>query len=156
MEVHQRKKKYKIGYLSGTFDLFHIGHLEYLNNAKAYCEKLVVGVNDDNLVLEYKKRMPVIPCGDRIEIISALKCVDCVLKSFNRDKIEAYNNVKFDVLFMSEDWKGSNYYSNIESDMKKVGADVIWLPYKNEVSSLLIIKKAMEIGIKLYNDKVEK
>jgi len=144
MEVYQRKKKYKIGYLSGTFDLFHIGHLEYLNNAKSYCEKLVVGVNDDNLVLEYKNRMPIIPCEDRMEIISALKCVDCVLKSFNRDKIEAYNNIKFDVLFMSEDWKRNSYYNNIESDMKKLGVEIIWIPYKEGLSSSLIIKKVME------------
>lgn len=139
-------KIYKIGYLSGTFDLFHVGHLDFLMCAKAHCSKLIVGINDDEVVLQYKNHMPVIPCEDRMSIVGALKCVDEVIKVSSRDKMEAYKTLGFNVLFMSEDWRGKVDYYNIEDNMGTVGVDVIWIPYKNGISSQLIMKKASMIN----------
>lgn len=138
-------KIYQTGYLSGVFDLFHVGHLEYLLNAKSYCEKLIVGVNDDAIVWEYKKRKPVIPCQDRMKIVSALKCVDDVIKVSIRDEVNAHSEIYFDVLFMSEAWKEDYFYKDIEEKMANMGADVIWLPYKKEISTSIIRKKIKAI-----------
>lgn len=138
-------KIYQTGYLSGVFDLFHVGHLEYLLNAKSYCEKLIVGVNDDAIIWEYKKRKPVIPCQDRMKIVSALKCVDDVIKVSIRDEVNAHSKIHFDVLFMSEAWKEDYFYKDIEEKMANMGADVIWLPYKKGISTLIIRKKIKAI-----------
>lgn len=138
-------KIYQTGYLSGVFDLFHVGHLEYLLNAKSYCEKLIVGVNDDAIVWEYKKRKPVIPCQDRMKIVSALKCVDDVIKVSIRDEVNAHSKIHFDVLFMSEAWKEDYFYKDIEEKMANMGADVIWLPYKKGISTSIIRKKIKAI-----------
>lgn len=138
-------KIYQTGYLSGVFDLFHVGHLEYLLNAKSYCEKLIVGVNDDAIIWEYKKRKPVIPCQDRMKIVSALKCVDDVIKVSIRDEVNAHSEIHFDVLFMSEAWKEDYFYKDIEEKMANMGADVIWLPYKKGISTLIIRKKIKAI-----------
>ena len=126
-------------------NLFHVGHLEYLLNAKSYCEKLIVGVNDDAIIWEYKKRKPVIPCQDRMKIVSALKCVDDVIKVSIRDEVNAHSKIHFDVLFMSEAWKEDYFYKDIEEKMANMGADVIWLPYKKGISTLIIRKKIKAI-----------
>lgn len=101
--------KYEKGYISGTFDLFHVGHLEYLKNAKLYCKKLIVGVNEDLLVYNYKGKLPIISCEERAKIISALKCVDKVIRVTTRDKKELHSKIKFDLLIMSDNWKKSSF-----------------------------------------------
>ena len=92
-------KKYKIGYTTGVFDMFHIGHLNILRRAKEQCEYLIVGVSTDEVVKEYKHKTPVIPFKERIDIISELRCVDKVVVQSNMDKLKAWENYHFDVLF---------------------------------------------------------
>ena len=122
-------KKYKIGYTTGVFDMFHIGHLNILRRAKEQCEHLIVGVSTDELVREYKHKTPIIPYDERAEIVSAIKYVDEVLPQTAIDKYEAWNNLKFNVLFHGDDWKGTDLYLNLEKKFNSVGVDIVYLPH---------------------------
>ena len=124
-----------IGYTTGVFDLFHIGHLKILQRAKSECDRLIVGVSTDELVESYKNKRPIIPFGERIEIVSALKCVDEVVPQIHRDKIAAYHEIKFDVMFVGSDWKGSELFNEVESELAGYGVDVVYFEYTNNVSS---------------------
>jgi len=140
-------KKYKIGYTAGVYDLFHIGHLNLLKRAKEECEHLIVAVSTDELVLEYKHKKPIIPFEERKAIIEALKCTDEVVLQENRDKIAAYKKYKFDVMFVGDDWKGDNLFTETENFLLNHGSCVRYLPYtKNTSSSKLsqIIDKILE------------
>lgn len=134
-------KKYKIGYTQGTYDLFHIGHLNLLENAKKQCEYLVVGINSDELVFEYKNKKVNIPEMDRARIINALKVVDkvCIMRTL--DKEVALNKYGFDVIFIGDDWKGNERWNETEQVMKKRGVDVVYLPHTNGISTSAIVKK---------------
>jgi glycerol-3-phosphate cytidylyltransferase len=128
-------KQHKIGYTTGVFDLFHVGHLNILRRAKEQCEFLIVGVSTDELVVEYKNKKPVIPFSDRAEIIEGIKYVDMVVPQVNRDKFSAWENLKFDVMFVGDDWKGSPLFSEVEKKFKKVGVEIVYFPYTKGVSS---------------------
>ncbi|MFA5250986.1 MAG: adenylyltransferase/cytidyltransferase family protein [Phycisphaerae bacterium] len=134
------KKKYKIGYTTGAFDLFHIGHLNILKKAKEHCEYLIVGVSTDELVKSYKQKSPAIPYNERVEIIEAIRYVDKVVPQETRDKITAYDEYHFDVMFVGDDWKGSGIFAEAEKELKKKGADVIYFPYTKNTSSTLLTK----------------
>lgn len=129
------EKKYKIGYTTGVFDMFHIGHLNILRRAKEQCEYLIVGVSTDELVQDYKKKTPAIPFADRIAIVEAIKYVDRVVPQTTMDKLQAWNELAFDVVFHGDDWKGSALYDHVESSLKSVGVDMIFLPHTAGVSS---------------------
>jgi len=128
-------KKEIVGYTTGVFDLFHIGHLRILQRAKSKCDRLIVGVSTDELVQSYKNKKPVIPFEERNEIVSALKCVDEVIPQTHRDKIAAYHDLKFDVMFVGSDWKGSDLFSKVEAELADFGVDVVYFEYTNNVSS---------------------
>jgi glycerol-3-phosphate cytidylyltransferase len=124
-----------VGYTTGVFDLFHVGHLRLLNRAKSKCDRLIVGVSTDELVEEYKSKKPVIPYEERAEIVSALKCVDEVVPQKHRDKIAAYHEIKFDLMFVGSDWKGSDLFNEVESELAGHGVDVVYFEYTSNVSS---------------------
>ena len=124
-----------IGYTTGVFDMFHIGHLHLLKKAKNRCDHLIVGVSTDELVLSYKDKLPIIPFKDRLEIISALKVVDEVVAVSDRDKKQAYLDVGYDILFVGDDWKGSEIFNELELFLKSFGAKVNYFKYTKEVSS---------------------
>ncbi len=128
-------KKEIVGYTTGVFDLFHIGHLNLLKQAKSGCDRLIVGVSTDELVQTYKNKSPIIPFTERIEIVSALKYVDEVVPQSHRDKIAAYHEIKFDVMFVGSDWKGSVLFSAVEAELAKDGVKVVYFEYTNHVSS---------------------
>ncbi|MDD2362485.1 MAG: adenylyltransferase/cytidyltransferase family protein [Oscillospiraceae bacterium] len=132
------EKKYKIGYTTGVFDLFHVGHLNILKKAKEQCEYLIVGVSTDELVKEYKHKTPVIPYEERVAIIESIRYVDQVVPQRNRDKISAYNEYHFDVIFVGDDWKDSEVFSRVESYLKERGGSVKYIPYTKDVSSTLL------------------
>jgi glycerol-3-phosphate cytidylyltransferase len=134
-------KKYKVGYTTGVFDMFHIGHLNILKRAKEQCEYLIVGVSTDEVVQSYKHKLPVIPFEDRIAIVEAIKYVDKVVTQTSLDKMEAYKVLKFDAIFHGSDWKGSTMYDKLAEDFAKVGVDIVFLPYTNGVSSSIIREK---------------
>ena len=134
-------KKYKIGYTTGVFDLFHIGHLNIIKRAKEQCEYLIVGVSTDELVLTYKNKKPVIPFEQRIAIVDALKYVDEVVPQVTMDKLQAWEKYKFDAIFHGDDWKGSSMYNDIESQFAKLGVDVVFIPHTDGVSSTDIAQR---------------
>lgn len=135
-------KKYKIGYTQGTYDLFHMGHLNLLRNAKNLCETLIVGVNKDALVQEYKNKVPVINELERCEIIKELRCVDGVILCDSLDKVKVWDELHFDAIFIGDDWKGNARWKQTEVDLAKVGADVVYLKHTDGISSSLIKDKA--------------
>ena len=128
-------KKEIVGYTTVVFDLFHVGHLRLLNRAKSRCDRLIVGVSTDELVLEYKRKKPVISFEERAEIVSALKCVDEVVPQKHRDKVAAYHEIKFDIMFVGSDWKGSDLFNEVESELAGHGVDVVYFEYTSNVSS---------------------
>lgn len=141
-------KKYKIVYTTGVFDLFHIGHLETLKNAKELGEILIVGVSTDELVKEYKGKTPVIPFEERIAIIQALKCVDIVVPQTTRDKTLAYEALHFDMMYVEETCKDQEVFVKAAQYLKSKGACIEYFPRKNNTSSTIIT----EVIKKIYND----
>lgn len=128
-------KKYKVGYTTGVFDLFHIGHLNLLRNAKALCEYLIVGVSTDEVVMSYKHKMPVIPYEERAAIVEAIKYVDKVVPQTSMDKREAWETLHFDALFHGDDWKGSPMYDKYIKEFEGTGVDMVFLPHTEGTSS---------------------
>lgn len=135
------KKKYKIGYTTGVYDMFHIGHLNILMRAKEQCDYLIVGVSTDELVENYKHKITIIPFEERIAIVSAIKYVDQVVPQVTMDKFAAWKELHFDAIFHGDDWKGSAMYNEIEQKFKEVGVDMVFLPHTAGTSSTLLAEK---------------
>lgn len=131
-------KKYKIGYTTGVYDMFHIGHLNIIKAAKQQCDYLIVGVSTDEVVESYKGKAPIIKFEERVAIVEAIKYVDQVVPQTTMDKMDAYNKLKFDVLFHGSDWKGSTMYDKIIKEFSEVGVDVVFLPHTDGVSSTML------------------
>lgn len=123
-----------IGYTTGVFDLFHIGHLNILRKAKENCDYLIVGVTVDELV-SYKGTQPVIPFEERIKIVEAIRYVDKVVPQNSMDKMEAWEAHKFDKMFVGNDWKGTVKWNKLEEDFEKVGVNIQYFPYTKGTSS---------------------
>lgn len=115
--------------------MFHIGHLNLLNHAKEHCDYLIVGVNSDELVKEYKKKTPVISQEERAEIVRNIKAVDEVVITQSLDKMEALKQYHFDAIFIGDDWKGNARWEQTRIDLAKEGVDLVFLPHTDGVSS---------------------
>lgn len=133
-----------IGYTTGVFDLFHIGHLNILRNAKVLCDKLIVGVSTDKLVFQYKKKYPVIPFEERIEIVRSIGCVDCAIRREIRDKYEEWKRLKFDVVFVGDDWYQDVEWKNWEAELSKSDVRIVYLPHTPDQSTSGIVKTLKE------------
>ena len=127
----------KIGYIGGVWDLFHIGHLNILRNAKSLCNKLIVGVTIDELV-KYKNKKAVIPYKERAEIIRSIKYVDMVIPQEEIDKLKIWKKLKFDILFVGSDWHNTPKWNLYEKKLKAKGVRVIYFPYTKGTTSTLI------------------
>lgn len=127
----------QIGYTSGVYDLFHIGHLNLLRNAKGMCDKLIVGVTTDELV-SYKNKKAVIPHNERMEIVRAIRYVDAVIPQENMDKFEMWKKLKFDVMFVGDDWFATPKWQEIEAEFNKVGVRIVYFPYTKGTSSTIL------------------
>ena len=130
-----------IGYTTGVFDLFHIGHLNILKQAKSMCDKLIVGVTTDEYVKKYKNSSPSIPYVERAEIVRSIKFVDSVIPQVDHNKFEAWKKLKFDVIFVGDDWYNTQKWNKIESEFKKVDVKVIYFQRTPVISSTKIKKK---------------
>ena len=126
-----------IGYTSGVYDLFHVGHLNILKNAKSMCDKLVVGVSTDELSM-YKGKKPLIPFEDRIEIVRAIRFVDAVVPQETMDKVEMCKKIKATVLFVGDDWYQSPSWERYEQELQKIQVKVVYFPYTKGISSTKI------------------
>lgn len=135
-------KKYKIGYTSGVFDMFHIGHLNLLRRAKEQCDYLVVGVTTDELA-QYKNKTPIIPYNERAQIVESIKYVDKVVPQENMDKLEACKKLNAEVIFVGDDWKGTEKWNQIEKDLATIGASVVYFSYTTGTSSTILREKLL-------------
>jgi len=126
-----------IGYTTGVFDLFHIGHLNLLKNAKGLCDKLIVGVTTDELV-SYKGKKAVIPFEERLEIVRNIQYVDAVIPQESMDKMENWKKLKYDVMFVGDDWYNTPKWEDFEAQFKAVGVKIVFFPYTKGTSSTLI------------------
>ena len=129
------------GYTTGVFDLFHIGHLNILKNAKALCDRLIVGVSSDELVFQYKSKRPVIPFEERLEIVRSLSCVDAVVRREIRDKYEEWKRLRFDVIFVGDDWYDSREWKEWEAKLTMTDVHIVYLPYTPGRSTTEIIER---------------
>ena len=121
----------------GSFDRFHEGHYNLLKRAKALGDYLIVGVSTDELV-SYKHKQAVIPHEERKEIVGAIKYVDEVVTQENMNKMEAWEKFHFNVMFVGDDWKGTDKWKNIEKDFTEKGVKIVYFPYTKGTSSTLI------------------
>ncbi len=134
-KVHSKKKI--VGYTSGVYDLFHIGHLNLLRNARSMCDHLIVAVTSDELV-NYKYKKAVIPFTERVEIVRSIRYVDTVVGQYDMDKIAAWKKLKFDKMFVGDDWFETTEWKKYESRLAKVGVPIIYIPYTQGTSSSLL------------------
>lgn len=132
------------GYTTGVFDLFHVGHVRLLRNAKSLCDRLIVGVTNDELV-SYKNKRSVICFDERIEIVRSCKYVDLAVEQTSMDKLDAFNRYKFDIMFVGDDWYKSDKWKKFDQEFEQVGVKILYFPYTRTTSSTLI----NEILIKL-------
>ena len=126
-----------IGYTSGVFDLFHIGHLNLLKNAKGMCDKLIVGVTSDELVA-YKGKKPLIPFEDRLEIVRSIVYVDAVITQESMDKLAICKKLNAQIMFVGDDWYNTPKWNDIERELNDCGIRVVYFPYTKGVSTTKI------------------
>ena len=126
-----------IGYTTGVYDLFHIGHLNLLKNAKGMCDKLIVGVTVDELV-SYKGKQAMIPFEDRIEIVRSIKYVDAAVPQYEMDKLTACKKLGAQLLFVGDDWYGTEKWQQYENEFAQAGIKIVYFPYTKGISSTRI------------------
>jgi glycerol-3-phosphate cytidylyltransferase len=134
------KKRSIIGYTSGVFDLFHIGHVNILRQSKSLCDKLIVGVSTDELVYKYKNKYPVIPERERLKIIKSIKFVNHAIYQDSMDKFINFKKLNFDIMFVGDDWYNNTKWNKLESKFNKLGVKIIYFPYTKSTSSTKINK----------------
>lgn len=134
-------KKYKVGYTQGVYDMFHIGHLNLINQAKELCDYLIVGVNSDRLVKLYKNKTPVICQEDRKKIVENIKAVDKAVITDTLEKSEMCKELGFNVIFIGDDWKGNPRWLRTEEELKVFNVDVVYLTHTPNISSTQLRKK---------------
>ena len=141
MSIESKKRDKIVGYTSGVFDMFHIGHLNLLKQAKEQCDYLIVAVSTDELVQQYKNKLPIIPFEQRCLIVEAIKYVDKVVPQVNRNKIEAFEKYRFDIMFVGDDWKGNPLFGEVDSYMRAKGGKVSYLKHTDGISSTMLRQK---------------
>jgi glycerol-3-phosphate cytidylyltransferase len=129
-----------VGYAPGAYDLFHIGHLNVLRHAADNCDFLIAGVVADEVLLQTKGRAPVVPLAERMEIVRSLRFVDAVHAEVVPDKVDTWREVRFDVIFKGDDWRGTAKGDRLERDFAAVGVEVRYFPYTMHTSSTMLRK----------------
>jgi len=148
--MNNTTKDFTIGYTTGVFDLFHIGHLNLLKNARGMCDKLVVGVTVDELV-KYKGKKSMIPFEERIEIIRSCKFVDAAVPQYDMNKLDSCKKLGAKILFVGDDWYGTEKWEEYEKEFKLAGIQIVYFPYTKGISSTQITI-ALAAGRKFSNE----
>ncbi|WP_338801910.1 adenylyltransferase/cytidyltransferase family protein [Pseudomonas sp. RSB 5.4] len=142
----------RIGYAPGAYDLFHIGHLNLLRQAKERCDFLIAGVVADDVLIEYKGVKPVIPLVERLEIVRNVRHVDAAYPAFTNDKVAIWKDLRFNVIFKGDDWKGTEKGNQLERRFDVLGVEIVYLPYGQITSSSTLrrtLKNIDEIASRL-------
>lgn len=127
-----------VGYVSGVFDMFHIGHLNIIMQARQHCDQLIVGAVTDEVVERVKGRSPIVPLDERMQILSGLRDVDRVVVDAHEDKFDTWRELRYDVLFKGDDWQETPKGVKLEQDLAGVGARIVYFPYTRHTSSSLL------------------
>ncbi len=127
-----------IGYTTGVYDMFHIGHLNILKRAKEQCDYLIVGVSTDELVQHDKNKTPIIPFAERCAIVEAIKYVDKVVPQTDKNKFGAWEKYHFNKMFVGSDWKGTPQWAKFEEEFDPVGVEIVYLDHTNGISSTIL------------------
>lgn len=130
-----------IGYTTGVFDMFHVGHLNILRRAKEQCDYLIVGVSTDELVLHDKNKTPIIPFPDRCKIVEAIRYVDKVVPQIDKNKFAAWEKLKFNKMFVGSDWQGTPQWNEFEKQFSPVGVEIVYLSHTDGISSTILREK---------------
>ena len=138
-------KKYRIGYTTGVFDMFHVGHLNILRQAKEQCDYLVVGVTTDELCIKRKGFSPIITEKERMEIISSIRYVDKVIPQYDMDKTRIVEEIHANAVFVGSDWKGTDAWNKYEKEFAKIGCDVVYIAHTDGISSSILREKLKSI-----------
>lgn len=138
------EKKFKTGYTTGVYDMFHIGHLNILRQAKEQCETLIVGVTTDELCFKRKQKYPIICEQDRMEILRAIRYVDKVVRQEDMEKIRPIKKFGADVVFVGSDWKGTDAWNQYEKEFAEVGCSVVYLDHTDGISSTILREKLQD------------
>ena len=141
-----------IGYTTGVYDLFHIGHLTLFKNAKGLCDKLIVGVTVDDLV-NYKGKKAIIPFEERIELIRSCRFVDAAVPQYDMDKLAACKKLGASILFVGDDWYGTEKWNQFEKAFAAENIRIIYFPYTREISSTKIVLRIKESTVEGLNNE---
>ena len=133
-----------IGYTTGVYDMFHIGHLNILKRAKELCDYLIVGVSTDELVQKEKNKTPIIPYADRCAIVESIKYVDKVVPQINKNKLAAWETYHFNKMFVGSDWKGTVQWEEFERQFAPIGVEIVYLDHTDGISSTILRNKLNE------------
>lgn len=123
------------GYTTGVFDMFHVGHLRLLERAKAGCDQLIVGITTDELSQSAKGKLPIVSFAERRRIVSALRCVDLTVPQTSMDKRSAWESLRFDRMFVGDDWRGTDRWNALEEEFAALGVEIVYFPYTPSTSS---------------------
>lgn len=134
-----------IGYTTGVYDMFHIGHLNLIKRASEQCDYLIVGVSTDELVQSEKNKTPVIPYGERREIVSAIRYVDQVVPQIDKNKLAAWEKYRFHKMFVGSDWQGTPQWKAFEEQFKPLGVEIVYLPHTDGISSTQLTEVIKDI-----------
>ncbi len=127
-----------IGYTTGVFDMFHIGHLNILKRAKEHCDYLIVGVSTDELVENDKHKTPIISFCDRCAIVKAIKYVDKVVPQENKNKFAAWEKYGFHKMFVGSDWQDTPQWKKYEEQFAPVGVEIVYFDHTDGISSTIL------------------
>jgi len=133
----------RVGYAAGAFDLFHVGHLNILRQARSRCDYLIAGVVSDEMLIMAKGAAPIVPLGERLEIVRAIGFVDEAVAETVPDKLDTWRTIGFDVFFKGDDWRGTARGAKLEREFAEVGVDVVYFPYTVHTSSTAL-RRALE------------
>ncbi len=134
-----------IGYTTGVYDMFHIGHLNILQRAREQCDYLIVGVSTDELVIKEKNKTPIIPFSDRYAIVNAIKYVDEVVPQENKDKLAAWGKYHFNKMFVGSDWMGSKAWERFEQQFAPLKVEIVYLPHTECISSTILRERFVSL-----------
>lgn len=141
--ARHRDSRLRVGYAAGGFDLFHVGHLNILRQAKTACDYLIAGVVSDEMLLLTKGMRPVVPLAERLEIVRHITFVDEAAAEAVPDKLDAWRSLGFDIFFKGDDWRGTPRGLTLERRFAEVGVEVVYFPYTLHTSSTAL-RRALE------------
>jgi glycerol-3-phosphate cytidylyltransferase len=135
-----------IGYTTGVYDMFHIGHLNILRRAKEQCDYLIVGISTDELVEKEKNKTPIIPFNDRCQIVEAIRYVDRVVPQVDKNKVAAFEKYHFNKMFVGSDWQGTDTWARFEEQFKPLGVEIVYLNHTDGISSTILRERLNKIA----------